>query len=105
MYIGHTLLCVFRSLAAFPHYCMDLDVTTCRSFAGNIDKIVIDSGHEYFSCLVCSVADAGLVTGSRRWRHGIPLRSHGTFILPHSSSLTFDILISDTFKARGSAVP
>jgi len=27
MYIGHGRLCVCLSLAAFPHYCMDLDVT------------------------------------------------------------------------------
>jgi len=27
MYIGHGCLCVCLSLAAFPHYCMDPDVT------------------------------------------------------------------------------
>jgi len=27
MYIGHGHLCVCLSLAVFPHYCMDLDVT------------------------------------------------------------------------------
>jgi len=27
MYIGHACLCVCLSLAAFPHYCTDLDVT------------------------------------------------------------------------------
>ena len=27
VYIGHICLCVSLSLATFPHYCMDLDVT------------------------------------------------------------------------------
>jgi len=27
MYIGHARLCVCLSLSAFPHYCMDPDVT------------------------------------------------------------------------------
>jgi len=27
MYIGHSRLCVCLSLAAFPHYCVDPDVT------------------------------------------------------------------------------
>jgi len=27
MYIGHARLCVCLSLAAFPHYCMDPDVS------------------------------------------------------------------------------
>jgi len=36
MYVGHTHLCVCLSLAAFPRYCMDPDVTWGNGMGGPV---------------------------------------------------------------------